>query len=206
MHFRSSGFFAIILCFFLVASGCTSPAPQPVDSLSQSPQGVANPSLTLPVSSGSPGHLALHIGSLEPGSPLPDLYTCKGSSDSPPVSWEGIPAGAKSLALIVDDPDAPSGKFTHWIVFNIPPSPGGLEFAQPNVKVLSNGAQQGYTSAGTRGYYPPCPPVGSTHRYVFWLYAVDMDIIQPTADRESIDWALTGHTIAKTSVVTTFKR
>jgi Raf kinase inhibitor-like YbhB/YbcL family protein len=122
------------------------------------------------------------------------------------VTWAGVPAGTKSLALILDAPDAPGGRFTHWLVFNIPPDSTGLSRAQPNAKVLANGAQQGEHSGGLRGYYPPCPPVGSTHRYVFRLYAVDMDITQPTADRDSIDWALTGHTIAKTEFTTTFRR
>jgi hypothetical protein len=154
----------------------------------------------------SPGEFTIRIDSLAAGSVLPDVYTCKGASESPEVSWDGVPAGTKSLVLILDDPDAPSGRFTHWIVYNIPPISGELAQAQPNTKVLANGAQQGDTSAGTRGYYPPCPPVGTMHRYVFRLYAVDMDITQPTADRDSIDWALTGHTIAETKFTTTFKR
>jgi Raf kinase inhibitor-like YbhB/YbcL family protein len=146
------------------------------------------------------------VDSVDEGSVLPDVYSCKGSGESPEVAWDGIPAGTKSLVLILDDPDAPNGRFTHWIVYNIPPISGELGQGQPNAKVLANGAQQGDTSAGSRGYYPPCPPVGTTHRYVFRLYAVDMDITQPTADRDSIDWALTGHTISETKVMTTFKR
>jgi Raf kinase inhibitor-like YbhB/YbcL family protein len=148
----------------------------------------------------------IRAASLTPGSVLPDVYTCKGASESPEVAWDGVPTTTKSLVLILDDPDAPDGRFTHWIVFNIPPASRGLTRAQPNTKVLANGAQQGETSAGSRGYYPPCPPIGTTHRYVFMLYAVDMDITQPIADRDSIDWALTGHTIAKTEFTTTFKR
>jgi hypothetical protein len=140
------------------------------------------------------------------GSVLPDTYTCKGSGISPAVSWGGIPSGTKSLVLILDDPDAPNGSFTHWIVFNIPPETGELAQAQPNAKVLAIGAQQGDTSTGSRGYYPPCPPIGATHRYVFRLYAADMDITQPTADRNSIEWALNGHTLANTELVTIFKR
>jgi hypothetical protein len=140
------------------------------------------------------------------GSVLPEVYTCRGTSESPEVTWDGVPAGTKSLALILDDPDAPGGRFTHWLVFNIPPDSHGLPRAQPNVKVLANGAQQGEHSGGSRGYYPPCPPIGGSHRYVFRLYAVDMDITQPTADRESIDWALTDHTLAKTEFTTTFRR
>ena len=144
--------------------------------------------------------------SLVHGSVLPEVYTCRGASESPEVTWDGVPPGTKSLALILDDPDAPGGRFTHWLVFNIPPDSSGLTRAQPNAKVLANGAQQGQNSGGSRGYYPPCPPIGTTHRYVFRLYAVDMDITQPTADRESIDWALTGHTLAQTEFTTTFKR
>ncbi|NMB78106.1 MAG: YbhB/YbcL family Raf kinase inhibitor-like protein [Methanomicrobiales archaeon] len=150
--------------------------------------------------------LSLQVDGISPGSVLPDRYTCKGSSESPALSWDGIPAGTKSLVLIVDDPDAPSGTFTHWIVYNIPPEKGSLPQAQSNAKVLANGAQQGDSTPGSRGYYPPCPPIGTTHRYVFRLSAVDMDITQPTADRDSIDRALDGHTIAKTEFVTTFTR
>jgi Raf kinase inhibitor-like YbhB/YbcL family protein len=150
--------------------------------------------------------LTLRIDALSPGSTLPDTYTCKGTSVSPEVSWDGVPPGAKSFVLILDDPDAPAGTFTHWIVYNIPPKSGKFAQAQPNAKVLDNGAQQGETSAGFRGYFPPCPPVGTTHRYVFRLYAVDMDITQPTGDRDSIDRALNGHTIAETEFLTVYKR
>jgi Raf kinase inhibitor-like YbhB/YbcL family protein len=149
---------------------------------------------------------ALKVESLAPGSALPDLFSCKGASESPAVSWDGIPAGTKSLVLILEDPDAPSGTFTHWIVYNIPPNARSIPSGQTAQKVLANGAQQGQSSAGSRGYYPPCPPVGTTHRYLFRLYAVDMDITQPTADRDSINWALEGHTLAKTEFLTLLKR
>jgi Raf kinase inhibitor-like YbhB/YbcL family protein len=199
MRLRWFGFTVLLVCLFLLMAGCVSSSPLSGPLPSSSPAAPAP-------SSGTVGGLSLHVASLVPGSALPDRYTCKGSSESPAVSWDGIPDGTKSLVLIFEDPDASSGKFTHWIVFNIPPAPGGLDQAQPNVKVLSDGAQQGDTSAGSRGYYPPCPPIGSTHRYIFRLYAVDMDITQPTADRDSIDWALTGHTVAGTEFVTTFRR
>jgi hypothetical protein len=152
------------------------------------------------------GSFTLSVDSLVPGSALPDIYSCTGAGESPAVSWYGIPAGTKSLVLILEDPDAPGRTFTHWLVYNIPTDARGIPAARTAQKVLENGAQQGDTSAGSRGYYPPCPPVGTTHRYIFWLYAVDMDITQPTADRESIDWALQGHTLAKTGFSTTFGR
>jgi len=122
-----------------------------------------------------------------------------------------VPAGTKSLAVILDDPDAPSGTFTHWtfthwILYNIPATTLSIDSDQPNAKVLSDGTQVGTNTAGSRGYYPPCPPVGTTHRYLFRLYAVDMAISQPTADRASIDWALSGHTLGEAQVTTTFTR
>ena len=201
MHIRRSVLLAVIIIVVVLAGGCTSSAPS-------SP---VSPALSQPAekqvsSSSPPGAFMIRAASLTPGSVLPDVYTCKGASESPEVAWDGVPPGTKSLALILDDPDAPDGRFTHWLVFNIPPDSSGLTRAQPNAKVLANGAQQGETSAGSRGYYPPCPPIGTTHRYVFRLYAVDMDITQPTADRDSIDWALTGHTLAKTEFTTTFRR
>ena len=193
---------AVIFLIFTISGGCISTNPPPVVNATPTPvQPVYQVPSTVPSTA-----FSIRVDSLTAGSVLPDVYTCKGSSESPEVAWDGIPAGTKSLVLILDDPDAPNGRFTHWIVYNIPPISGELARAQPNAKVIANGAQQGDTSAGSRGYYPPCPPVGTTHRYVFRLYAVDMDITQPTADRDSIDWALTGHTIAETKFTTTFKR
>lgn len=183
------------------SSGCTSITPiSPQSPPVLTTPGSSNPPLTLP------SVLTIRVASLSTGSVLPDIYTCKGSGISPAVSWDGVPPGTKSLVLILDDPDAPNGGFTHWIVFNIPPEKGELAQSQPNAKVLAIGAQQGDTSTGSRGYYPPCPPIGETHHYVFRLYAVDMDITQPTADRSSIEWALNGHTLAHTEIVMIFKR
>jgi Raf kinase inhibitor-like YbhB/YbcL family protein len=201
MHNRRSVLLAVLIIVVVLAGGCTSSAPSypisPAPSQPADKQALANT---------PPGSFTIRAASLSSGSVLPDVYSCKGASESPEVAWDGVPPGTKSLALILDDPDAPDGRFTHWLVFNIPPDSSGLTRAQPNAKVLANGAQQGETSAGSRGYYPPCPPIGTTHRYMFRLYAVDMDITQPTADRDSIDWALTGHTLAKTEFTTTFRR
>jgi Raf kinase inhibitor-like YbhB/YbcL family protein len=190
-----------IICMFIISGGCSSTTP----SALQSP-GSLQTTHSQTASTAVSSMFWMKVDSLDTGSALADIYTCTGAGESPPVFWEGIPQGTKSLVLILDDPDGPKGIFTHWIVYNIPPKSGELAQAQPNTKVLANGAQQGVTSTGTRGYYPPCPPIGTMHRYLFRLYAVDMDITQPTADRESIDWALSGHTIARTEFITTFKR
>jgi Raf kinase inhibitor-like YbhB/YbcL family protein len=201
MHNIRSVLLAVIIIVCVISGGCTSSAPSSPVSPAPSQPAYQQVSSTTP-----PGAFIIRAASLTPGSVLPDVYTCKGASESPEVAWDGVPSITKSLVLILDDPDAPNGRFTHWLVFNIPPDSRGMTRAQPNAKVLANGAQQGETSAGSRGYYPPCPPIGTTHRYVFTLYAVDMDITQPIADRDSIDWALTGHTIAKTEFTAMFKR
>ncbi len=192
---------AAIIVTGIFFCGCVSSKP-PSAPVYPSPGQASD----IPLSPSPSGPLTIRVDSLAAGAVLPDAYSCKGKSESPEVSWDGIPPGTKSLVLIVDDPDASKGTFTHWIVYNIPPVAGGLAPGQSFAKVLENGAQQGDTSAGSRGWYPPCPPIGTTHRYVFRLYAVDMDITQPTADRDSIDWALTGHTIENTRFTTTVTR
>jgi Raf kinase inhibitor-like YbhB/YbcL family protein len=201
MHNCSFLLLAAFIVAVVISGGCSSPSSSSFSS--PSPSTPANQQVVSTVPSEP---FMIRVASLSPGSVLPDVSTCKGASESPEVIWSGVPNSTKSLVLILDDPDAPNSRFTHWIVFNIPPESHGIPQAQPNLKVLANGAQQGQNSAGSRNYYPPCPPVATTHRYVFRLYAVDMDITQPTADRESIDWALTGHTIASTEFTTTFKR
>jgi Raf kinase inhibitor-like YbhB/YbcL family protein len=201
MHNCSYLLLAVLIVAMVICEGCISPAPSSLGSPSPSPPANQQIGFTVPSET-----FMVRVASLSPGSVLPDVYTCKGASESPEVMWSNVPDSTKSLVLILDDPDALNGRFTHWIVFNIPPDSEGIPRAQPNSKVLANGAQQGQNSGGSRSYYPPCPPIGTTHRYVFKLYAVDMAITQPTADRESIDWALTGHTIASTEFITTFKR
>lgn len=189
----------ILMVFFC---GCSGTAP----SSSGSPD--TTTATTAPAATGSPaaGTFSLTVDGVPAGSALPATYACTGSSTTPGISWTNVPAGTKSLAFILDDPDAPSGTFTHWLLYNIPATTLSIDPDQPNAKVLSDGTQAGTNTAGSRGYYPPCPPVGTTHRYVFRLYAVDMAISQPTADRASIDWALSGHTLGEAQVTTTFTR
>jgi len=204
MHIRWDVLIAIIVSAVVISGGCTSTtSPSTVQPL---------PVASQPVQSGqqqvhmSTDDLNITVDSLNPGAALPEMYTCKGTGASPPVSWSGVPSGTKSLVLIVDDPDAPAGTFTHWLVYNIPPESGELAEGQTNAKVLSNGAQQGESSTGLRGYFAPCPPVGPSHRYIFRLYALDTSLAFPTADRSAIDRAITGHVLAKTEFISLFKR
>lgn len=205
---RICGFilFTLILSLSVILGGCFSVLSP---SASQSPLESSQPAQSgqqLVPSAGSSGTLTLHVDSLSPGAALPEVYTCKGVSESPKVSWSSIPPGTKSLVLILEDPDASQGIFTHWLVYNIPPYSGELGRGQSNAKVLTNKAQQGESSTGFRGYYAPCPPIGSTHRYIFRLYALESYLALPTADRDAVDKAIAGHMLAKTEFITTFKR
>src|SRR2546425_12586185 len=103
------------------------------------------------------------------GGMIPKKYTCDGPDVSPPLSWSDVPAGAKSLALIADDPDAPMGTWVHWVAWNIPPNAHGLEEGMPKKDSLPNGMKQGTTDFRTIGYGGP-RPASSTGRYFFNLY------------------------------------
>jgi Raf kinase inhibitor-like YbhB/YbcL family protein len=190
-----------VMVFLVLTCGCTAPGTTSPDT----PSTPATTSISAQVSPASED-FTLTVNSVTPGATLPQEFTCTGSSRTPGVSWVNVPSGTRSFVLILDDPDAPSGTFTHWLIYNIPPEALSIDPGQPDGKVLSDGAQIGMNSAGSRGYYPPCPPPGKAHRYMFRLYAVDMIISQPSADRASIDWALDGHTLGESQVVTTFKR
>jgi Raf kinase inhibitor-like YbhB/YbcL family protein len=138
---------------------------------------------------------------------LPAAYTCTATMPvSPAVSWENVPAGAKTLTLIAEDPDAPSGTYTHWIVYNIPPSRGSIPGGITAVKEIDGGGQQGDNTAGDHMFGAACPPIGSSHRYIFTLYAVDYTMGLPTTDRDGIDTMLNGHTIGEATIMAHFSR
>ncbi len=105
------------------------------------------------------------------GEPIPPHYTADGEDVSPPLEWKDAPEGTKSFALICDDPDAPGGSFTHWVIFNIPANVTQFPEAFPSLKSLPNGTQQGLNDFGGIGYQGPAPP-GGTHRYYFKMYAL----------------------------------
>lgn len=106
------------------------------------------------------------------GESIPSKFTCDGIDISPQLAWSQIQPGTKSFALICDDPDAPSGTYIHWVIFNLPASVRELSENIPKKETLENGAIQGKNDFGKTGYGGPCPP-GGTHRYYFKLYALD---------------------------------
>jgi len=141
------------------------------------------------------------------GAAIPDHFTCKDADESPPLAWSGVPKDAKSLALIVDDPDAPSGTFVHWVAYNIPASSVGLPDAVPKKTTLAEGGEQGLNDFGKTGYNGPCPPPGSTHHYHFRLYALDQEINPgPQAKSPALEDAMRGHVKATAELVGTFSR
>lgn len=140
------------------------------------------------------------------GGMIPREYTCDGSNVSPALSWTGVPEGAKSLALICDDPDAPMGTWVHWVLFNIPSSADGLPGAIPPDKTLKNGAKHGINDFRKYGYGGPCPP-GGTHRYYFKLYALDTELaLAPGISKEALLTAMQGHILAEGRLMGKYKR
>ncbi len=155
------------------------------------------------------GGMMIASPAFQDGQRIPFRYTCDGENISPPLTWSGAPAETKTYALIVDDPDAPIGVFTHWVVFNIPASSSGLheKFASsfPS-ETVPGGMVQGKNSAGNVGYIGPCPP-SETHRYVFHLYALDTQLnLQPGATKQDVRNAMEGHILAQALLTGLFGR
>jgi len=144
------------------------------------------------------------------GGVIPQRHTCDGSDVSPPLAWSGLPAGTKSLALIVDDPDAPdpaAPKMTwvHWVLYNLPPIAGAFPEGVP-AKVLPPGTLQGVNDWQRTGYGGPCPPIGR-HRYFFKLYALDVvlpDLFGP--DKAALEKAMHGHILGHVELMGQYQR
>lgn len=127
---------------------------------------------------------------------IPSRYTCDGENINPSLSIQDAPEDAKSLVLIMDDPDAPGGTFVHWTIWNI--DPGTTTISENSVP---GKAIEGMTSFGKRGYGGPCPPSG-THRYFFKLYALDIDLVlDPSSTAEDLESAIQGHILAKAELM-----
>ena len=138
------------------------------------------------------------------GSAIPADYTCEGSDRSPDLSWTWIPQSAKSVAIVVDDPNAPSGTFTHWIVWNIKPETRSVP-AGAGAGALGGG-MTGINDFGHAGYNGPCPPAGAQHVYRFTVYGLDAALpLLPTSKRADLDRAMNGHAVAQGALLGTFK-
>lgn len=144
------------------------------------------------------------------GESMAARYTCEGQDISPPLQWDGIPEGTRSLALIVDDPDAPDPNaprmtYVHWVLYNLPADVGGLPEGT-TAGDLPDGTLQGMNDWRRTGYGGPCPPIGR-HRYFHKLYALDVvldDLGEPTKDE--LLAAMEGHVLAQTQIVGTYQK
>lgn len=137
---------------------------------------------------------------------IPPEFTCDGPDKSPPLSWTGSPAGTKSFALLVEDPDAPGGTFTHWLLYDIPGTTDHLDPDLPRATELPDGVKQGMNDFRTVGYGGPCPP-GGTHRYLFKLYALDKVLgLDGGATKQKWLKSIEGHVLAKSECVGKYSR
>ena len=138
---------------------------------------------------------------------IPRLYTCDGKNISPPLEWTEVPAGTQSVAIIVDDPDAPKATWVHWIVYNLSPKSNSLPQSVPVMPALETGkAFQGKNDFGNLGYGGPCPGSG-THRYYFKIYAVDQMLdLQGDVNKKKLTEAMKGHILAEGQLVGIYKR
>ncbi len=162
------------------------------------------------VAQGGPVPFSLTSTAFRDGAEIPTVHTCEGKDTSPPLAWSTAPAGTKSLALIVDDPDAPDPKapkmtWVHWVLYNLPPTSTGLAGAV-SARDLPIGTQEGVNDWKRTGYGGPCPPVGR-HRYFFKVYALDAvlpDLRSPT--KPKLEKAMEGHVLAKAELMGTYQK
>jgi Raf kinase inhibitor-like YbhB/YbcL family protein len=154
--------------------------------------------------------LTLSSRSFPDGGEIPSRYTCEGDDRSPALSWSGVPAAARSLALIADDPDAPDPAaprmtYVHWVLANLPATTTGLPEGV-TAAALPPGAKVGLNDFGRSGYGGPCPPIGR-HRYYFKLYALDIEL--PGLERfkkPDLEKAMTGHVLESAQLVGTYHK
>jgi Raf kinase inhibitor-like YbhB/YbcL family protein len=142
---------------------------------------------------------------------IPKQYTCEGGDQSPPLTWSDVPAEAKSLALIVDDPDAPDPAapkktWVHWVLYNITPHSTGIGAGRLGKHELPAGTLEGLNDRKQTGYHGPCPPIGR-HRYFHKLYALDvvLPVLQP-ATKASLEKAMQGHVIAQCELIGLYQK
>lgn len=134
----------------------------------------------------------------EDGKSIPIIYTCDGKDISPELVWNDPPEGTATFALICDDPDAPSGTWVHWVIYDIPDTARNLQASFPDDPVLPDSIIQGRNSFGRIGYGGPCPPHSTTHRYYFKIYALDVKLnLSGSLSKSELEKAMDGHILAE---------
>jgi Raf kinase inhibitor-like YbhB/YbcL family protein len=202
-------FIGLLLFTSFAIAGCAQPAPTgqepPPEEVVPKPEEMA-PRPELPPDA-SEAAFAITSSAFAAGAGIPAKYTCDGQNASPPLDWGQCPSGIASLALIVDDPDAPFGVFIHWIIFNLPSGTRSLPEAVPKDGNLADGVLQGKNGFGKIGYAGPCPPSGSPHRYRFTLYALDKPLgLAAGVSKEQVLAAMEGHILAQSQLIGIYQR
>ena len=151
--------------------------------------------------------LQLSSTAFDEGQAIPREYTADGRNVSPPLQWQDPPAGTQSWALLCEDPDAPRGTFTHWLLFNLPTAARALAEGVPPETTLANGGLQGVNDFGKVGYGGPAPPPGKPHRYIFKLFALARSLdLQPGSTKAQLLTAMKGQVLAEGLLMGTYGR
>lgn len=191
--YRKPIFNLLALSLVLTIAACSTQAPSPT------------PSLNKEGGTREPMAFALESSALNEGGTIPTRYTCEGADVSPEIHWQDTPDSTQSYVLIVDDPDAPGGIFTHWVLFNVPAERTTLpEALEPDTTGVS-----GQNDFGRAGYGGPCPPQGhGPHRYFFTLYALNIPNLNLSAGatRSHVEQAMQGHVIGQAQIMGRYER
>ncbi len=148
----------------------------------------------------------LKSSAFAPAQPIPYRYSRDGENISPDLAWNETPPGTQTLALIVDDPDAPRGVFTHWVLFNIPGTTTSLPAGVPHGDHPANAGIQGRNDFGDIGYGGPQPPPGKPHHYHFTLYALNTTLpLRPGATKQQVLDAMQGHVLGQAQLIGTYE-
>jgi hypothetical protein len=184
-----------LLFWFLWAAGCLLVAGCGASQATPGPGGE------------NVAQMQLSSSAFQERAPIPKRYTCDGEDLSPPLSWDSAPQGTQSLALIMDDPDAPMGTWDHWVVFDLQAGLTGLPEGVKQYAGAGGSGVSGKNSWSRNGYGGPCPPRGSTHRYFFKIYALDTVLgLKSGASKGEVEKAMRGHILAQGQLIGTYQR
>ena len=150
---------------------------------------------------------SIFSSSFSQGGEIPRKFTCDGADVSPELSWTGAPEGTQSFALLADDPDAPVGIWTHWVLYDLPAQATGLPEGVSKVDEVPSGGRQGRNDFRKIGYGGPCPPPGKPHRYFFKLYALDgMLNLKPGSSKQEVEQAMQNHILSRAELMGKYQR
>lgn len=156
---------------------------------------------------GDPSKISIQSSDgIQEAQPIPKKFTADGEDQSPALSWSKVPAGTKSIAITLTDPDAPRGTWWHWILFNLKADSSRIDRVEKS-PTLANGASQGKNDFGKTGYNGPDPPPGKMHHYFFRVLALDMVLpLKPNCSKQEFNQAISGHVLAEGDLVGTYQR